>query len=656
MKRLNGVAVIAAGNAFAFGGIAVAQDADCNVNGVPDSVEIAQGLADDCNGNGIPDVCEYASVSFASEIAPFGSGTPLIATISNATRAASDVRLSLEVRADLDAVTEVVQAKVGDTVVATLWLTGGQACPEEPQELIVIVPMTTINSALDAGGGELTISLDSSGAVSVKECPNSFAAMLVEYIGDVLPPDCLATGVWDGCDIAADPELDCDANGLVDLCEVASTPDLDCDANGQLDACEIASSPSLDCNSNGVLDECDIVATPMIDCDQNGLVDSCEIAADPSLDCTGNGILNSCELSSLGAGSLCDPDCDGDGTHDACQIDAEPSLDKNGDGILDSCQYHRGDLTLDGVIDGADLAFMLGLWGMQNPLIGDLTDDGIVDGADLAALLGRWGETLLETDCWATVLQIDPDPMVITEVEWRERIIATGLPWRVKDIGTGIEMLLVPPGTFMMGCSPSAQSACNPDEGPLRQVTLTRAFYIGRYEVTGRQWLEVMGYLPGWSTDGDRPVQAITWQMIQPFESSTGFRLPTEAEWEYACRAGTTTAFNNGSNDESTLHALGWFSANAGYQTHPVGQKLPNALGLHDMHGNVREWVEDWYSADYYATGPLVDPTGPASGIYRTMRGGSWYAPADYSRSSHRIAEPAGGGDERWGFRVARTP
>ncbi len=205
-----------------------------------------------------------------------------------------------------------------------------------------------------------------------------------------------------------------------------------------------------------------------------------------------------------------------------------------------------------------------------------------------------------------------------------------------------------------MGCSPSVQSPCDPDESQLHEVTLTKAFYLGRYEVTGRQWLSVMGYLPGWSTDSDRPVQAITWGMIQPFEAATELRLPTEAEWEYSCRAGTTTAFNNGSNDESTLATLGWFGANAGYQTHPVGLKLPNALGLYDMHGNVREWVEDWYGADYYSEGPHVDPTGPENGEYRMLRGGSWYAGANYSRTSHRLATNSG--DQRWGFRVARTP
>ena len=646
---------------------------DCNNNGIPDAAEIAAGLVEDCNGNGLPDPCEYAGVSAEGEAGPFGDGSPLVVTIADATPAATDLRLSIEARADLDAIGEAIQAKVGSTVVATLWITGGQACPAEPQTQTVIVPMATVNAAIDANGGDLVVTIQSIGPVGVKECPDSFAFVAIDYVGDLAPADCLGNGTWDGCDLAADPSLDCDGNGLVDLCEIDNDSGLDCDGNGQIDSCEIAAEPSLDCNGNGTLDACDISANLGLDCDGNVLIDSCEIAADPSLDCNGNGRLNTCELASAAIGVLCDPDCDSNGIHDTCQINADPSLDENGDGRLDSCQYDRGDLTLDGVVDGADLAFMLGLWGSANSPIGDLNADGLIDGADLAQLLGHWGGRQQRPDCWGTVLEVEPDPAVVTNPDWRARIIATGLPWRVRDIASDMQMLLVPPGTFMMGCSPSNQSGCDGNETPVHQVTLTRPFYLGRYEVTQAQWTAVMGSNPsGLQSPSNqvpaaqvpnRPVERIWWDMIQGFEAATGLRLPTEAEWEYACRAGTQTAYNlppDGTNDDALRGQLAWTNQNSAGQTRPVGQKQANNLGFHDMHGNVWEWVEDWYSSEYYAQSPVVDPPGPGSGSQRVLRGGSWYPwPGNVYRASSRIYDPFLGNDPGigvYGFRAARTP
>jgi formylglycine-generating enzyme required for sulfatase activity len=646
---------------------------DCNVNGIPDAAEIAAGLVEDCNGNGLPDPCEYAGVSAEGETGPFGDGSPLVVAVADATPAASDLRLSIEIRADLDAIGEFVQASVGGTVVATLWITDGQACPGDPQIQTVIVPMATVNAAIDANSGDLAVSLEASGVVGVKECPDSFAFVAIDYVGDLAPADCLGNGRWDGCDIATDPSLDCDGNGLIDLCEIDGNPGLDCDGNGALDTCDLLADPSIDCDGNGLIDLCEIDGNPDLDCDGNGQIDSCEIAADPGLDCTGNGVLNACELASTGLGALCDPDCDGDGVHDDCQINADPSLDKNGDGLLDACQYARGDFTLDRIIDGADLAFILGLWGTANPPIGDLTGDGTIDGADLAELLGRWGESL--SDCWATVLEVAPDPAIVTDPEWRDRIIATGLPWRVRDNTSQIEMLLVPPGTFMMGCSPSNQNkyGCFGNENPVHEVTLTQPFYLGRYEVMQAQWTAVMGSNPsGFPLPSSqvpaaqvpfRPVETVSWNMIQGFEAATGLRLPTEAEWEYACRAGTQTAFNlppNGTNDEGLLGQLAWFSSNSASQTRPVGQKLANNLGLHDMHGNVWEWVEDWHGVDYYAESPSVDPPGPIAGSWHVLRGGGWGFGGNSSdcRASVRLGyyPGTGGGNPGFGFRAARTP
>ena len=290
----------------------------------------------------------------------------------------------------------------------------------------------------------------------------------------------------------------------------------------------------------------------------------------------------------------------------------------------------------------------------------DVNGDGVINAVDMAAVLGKWGPA---PQPWAIVLERCPDPNVVTDAKLREAIAATGLPWRVQDIGTGIEMLLVPPGTFMMGCSPSEQYDCREDELPVHEVTLTEAFYLGRYEVTQAQWTAVMGSNPsqfqGQTDSPSRPVERVSWNMLQGFEASTGFRLPTEAEWEFACRAGTTTAFNNGSDDDATLGLIAWFNANSGNQTKPVGQKLPNALGFHDMHGNVWEWVEDWYGSDYYKQSPGVDPQGPSSGTFGLglTRGGSFNRnPFPCRTSGERGGNPRSSGFPDNGFRVARTP
>jgi formylglycine-generating enzyme required for sulfatase activity len=297
----------------------------------------------------------------------------------------------------------------------------------------------------------------------------------------------------------------------------------------------------------------------------------------------------------------------------------------------------------------------------------DLNGDGVIDGADLAIMLSKWGPA---APPWAVVLEQCPDPSVVTDEKLRAAILATGLPWRVQDIGTGIEMLLVPPGTFMMGCSPSMQHGCSSNENPVHQATLTQPFYLGRYEVTQAQWTAVMASNPSQfqspSAQGpaaqvpNRPVERVSWNMIQGFNAATGLRLPTEAEWEYACRAGTTTAFNlppDGTNDDSLLGQLAWFSSNAGSQTRPVGQKLPNALGFHDMHGNVWEWVNDWYSAQYYLLSPGINPPGPLSGTRRVVRGGGWFNGSFFCRASWRgHSAPDTDNDSVGGFRAARTP
>ncbi len=254
---------------------------------------------------------------------------------------------------------------------------------------------------------------------------------------------------------------------------------------------------------------------------------------------------------------------------------------------------------------------------------------------------------------WATLLEATPDPAVVTDANLRAAIVASGFAWRVRDNSSNIEMLLVPGGTFMMGRSPGDLEGYD-DESPAHQVTLTQAFYMGRYEVTQAQWTATMGNNPSqWQGQSDsptRPVNSVSWNMIQDFNSATGLRLPTEAEWEYACRGGTTTSRYFG-----WLLPIAWYYENAGIGgAHIVGDRLPNALGLYDTLGNIQEWCQDWYGP--YETAGVANPTGPSSGVQRVTRGGWWSAGSPMARASFRMGEAPFSSYNYYGFRVARTP
>jgi formylglycine-generating enzyme required for sulfatase activity len=275
---------------------------------------------------------------------------------------------------------------------------------------------------------------------------------------------------------------------------------------------------------------------------------------------------------------------------------------------------------------------------------------------------------------WATLVEAQPDPAVVTNASLRAAITATGLAWRVRDTATQVEMLLVPPGTFQMGCiTGSNQHGCYSAELPVHQVTLTHAFYLGRYEVTQAQWQLRMGSNPSYYQSAspevpaaqvpNRPVERVSWNAIQGFLSTTGMRLPTEAEWEYACRAGTTTSYHgwpaspDGTNNDSLLSDIAWHDFQGGHQTQPVGGKAGNGFGLHDMSGNVWEWVADWYGGTYYSTSPAENPPGPSSGYPRVLRGGCWnWAFGNDCRASARGANNPDYSSETYGFRIARDP
>jgi len=208
----------------------------------------------------------------------------------------------------------------------------------------------------------------------------------------------------------------------------------------------------------------------------------------------------------------------------------------------------------------------------------------------------------------------------------------------------GAEFVLIPAGTFMMG-SPSGffggESGRDPDETQ-HKVTISRPFYMQTTEVTQGQWQKVMGSNPSQlnSCGDDCPVETVSWNDVQEFirklnsmEGTERYRLPTEAQWEFAARAGTTTRFHTG-NSEEDLSRAGWYGGNSGFSTHPVGQKTSNAWGLYDMHGNVFEWVQDWKGG--YPAGSVIDPEGPSSGTGRVVRGGSGYGLAGDCRSAFR--------------------
>ena len=248
----------------------------------------------------------------------------------------------------------------------------------------------------------------------------------------------------------------------------------------------------------------------------------------------------------------------------------------------------------------------------------------------------------------------------------------------IADLGGGttMEMVWCPSGKFLMG-SPVTEAGREPNETQ-HEVTLTQGFWLGKYEVTRRQWQAAMGALPVEYREDDivylhlptrriqvgrknlgedywqLSVDCVSWEDCQEFckKVGSGFRLPTEAEWEYACRAGSTGPFAG----TGVLNDMGWFGHHSKLelQLHPGGQKKPNAWGLYDMHGNVWEWCQDWYGD--YPTGAVIDPTGPAvpdAAYQRVMRSGCWHSSVCTCRSASRHCNWQGSPRSTCGFRVA---
>jgi formylglycine-generating enzyme required for sulfatase activity/tRNA A-37 threonylcarbamoyl transferase component Bud32 len=210
--------------------------------------------------------------------------------------------------------------------------------------------------------------------------------------------------------------------------------------------------------------------------------------------------------------------------------------------------------------------------------------------------------------------------------------------------------VLIPAGEFLMG------EDKHDDEKPVHKVKISRSFEMGKYEVTQTQWEAVMGNNPSNFKGENLPVEQVSWGDAQEFIKKLNarndgyvYRLPTEAEWEYACRAGSTGDY------AGELEKMAWYKNNSDSMTHPVGEMKPNDWGLYDMHGNVWEWCSDWYDSEYYGRSPGVDPKGPDSGSLRVKRGGSWFYDAAYCRSAYRSRSAPIGRFSSYGLRLVRT-
>ena len=230
---------------------------------------------------------------------------------------------------------------------------------------------------------------------------------------------------------------------------------------------------------------------------------------------------------------------------------------------------------------------------------------------------------------------------------------------RRQQAALNIEMVYVAGGTFTMG-APDSDSKAEEREKPAHSVTLS-GYYIGKYEVTQKQWMEIMDSNLSKFKGDNLPVENVSWNEVQEFirklNARTGkrYRLPTEAEWEFAARGGNNSrGYKYSGSGSDNLDAVAWYEGNSGNKTHAVGTKSPNELGIYDMTGNVGEFCQDWFDENYYSHSPSSNPKGPSSGTARVLRGGGWYTDVgDDSRVSVRFYGPPDGRDYGGGFRLA---
>ena len=313
-----------------------------------------------------------------------------------------------------------------------------------------------------------------------------------------------------------------------------------------------------------------------------------------------------------------------------------------------------GNVTSDG---GANVTARGVCWSTsQNPTINDnKTSDGSGTGSFTSNLINLNANTTYYVRAYATnekgTSYGEQKSFTTLEEDLENQVVNVN--------GVSFTMIAVEGGTFNMGATSEQGGDADSDEYPVHSVTLSD-YYIGETEVTQELWEAVMGSNPSdFSGNPQRPVEMVSWNDCQEFITKlnelTGknFRLPTEAEWEYAARGG------NGSqgykySGSNTISDVAWYNGNSGSETHNVKTKSPNELGIYDMSGNVFEWCEDWYGG--YSSGSQTNPTGPSSGFFRVLRGGSWYSNTKACRVSNRSNDSPGSRYSRYGFRVVCLP
>ena len=260
------------------------------------------------------------------------------------------------------------------------------------------------------------------------------------------------------------------------------------------------------------------------------------------------------------------------------------------------------------------------------------------------------GTSVINLDDAPTVItprlnQPPPETKLQTQLPFSGELTVTGQPIKNK---LGMEFLMIPAGEFLMG------SPVSDYEKPQHLVKISKPFYLGKFPVTQKEWKALMKTNPSRYQDELLPVTNVSWDDAQLFIQKLNqcqdgvYRLPTEAEWEYACRAGTTAEY------AGELKEMGWFKENTENRPHPVGLKKPNAFGLFDMHGNIWEWCSDWYGSNYYEKSPTIAPPGPGTGSFRINRGGSWMSVAIQCRSAFRGMNAPGTQLDYLGFRLVR--
>ena len=276
--------------------------------------------------------------------------------------------------------------------------------------------------------------------------------------------------------------------------------------------------------------------------------------------------------------------------------------------------------------------------------VGDVNADGSVNVSDVTALVnqiigsGSYSAQACDVNGDGEVNVSDVTALVNLIINGGGESEDSNQTFTVN--GVSFNMIAVEGGTFTMGATAEQASDAYSDEKPTHQVTLS-SYYIGKTEVTQELWQAVMGSNPSGFSGANLPVEKVSWEDCQIFiailNELTGkyFRLPTEAEWEYAARGGSKSQGYkySGSN---TVDDVAWYPSNSSSKTHPVATKAPNELGIYDMSGNVLEWCSDWYSSSYYSSSSQYNPTGPASGSRRVYRGGSWGSSARLCRVSYR--------------------